>query len=89
MVKKKYMPKLEERAIEIAQSKGYKSGTKEFNDFVTKYVDPRNIPSIVIEDAIQNTARVAGNTAGTFVHETVDVKVIVNSFGDVVTVIPK
>jgi hypothetical protein len=80
---------LEKSAIKIANSKGYTSGTKEFCDFVKSYIDPRNVPPMVIEDAITNTAGVAGKTAGTMVYETLDVKVIVNEFGDVVTVIPK
>ena len=83
------MAQLEKRAIEVANSKGYISGTQEFSDFVKSYVDPRNIPPMVIEDAINNTPAVVGNTIGTYVHETVDVKVIVNEFGDVITVIPK
>lgn len=37
-----------------------------------KYVDPRNIPPSVIEDAIRNTTAVPGHTVGTFVHQTVE-----------------
>ena len=59
------------------------------NEFVQKYVDPRNIPPSVIEDAILNTTSVPGKMTGTFVHQTVDVTVVVNETGKVVTVIPK
>lgn len=83
------LAKLEKRAVDIASNKGLKSGTKEFNNFVKKYVDPRNIPPMVVEDAVQKAPKVAGNRVGTFVHETSDIKVIVNTFGDVITVIPK
>lgn len=57
--------------------------------FCKKYVDPRNIPPSVIEDAINSTKGIPGNVKGTIVHETNDVKVVVNSIGKVVTVIPK
>ena len=80
---------LTSRAIKKAEELGFKPQTKEFNDFVKKYVDPRNIPPSVIEDAIMNTKKIPGNRSGTFVHETLDVKVIINEAGDVITVIPK
>lgn len=72
---------LEARAIQ----KGLQPGTKAFNS----YVDPRGIPSSVVEDAIQNVTRTAGNTTGTWVYESGDVRVITNNNGGVVTVIPK
>lgn len=80
---------LESRAIQKATDIGLKPGTIEFSKFIDKYVDPRNIPPSVIEDAIKNTTSVPGKYADTFVHETLDVKVIVNGKGDVITVIPK
>ncbi|KYG92202.1 hypothetical protein A0U40_04470 [[Bacillus] sp. KCTC 13219] len=80
---------LTSRAIEKAKELGYKPQTKEFSDFIKKYVDPRNIPPSVIEDAIMNSKKIPGNRSGTFVHETRDVKVIINEAGDVITVIPK
>ena len=72
---------LEARALD----KGLQRGTEAFN----KYVDPRGIPPSVIDDAIQNGTRTAGKTAGTWVYEGGDVRVIVNNSGGVVTVIPK
>ncbi|AUZ41085.1 ribonuclease YeeF family protein [Bacillus sp. MBGLi79] len=80
---------LTSRAIKKAEELGYKPQTKEFSDFIKKYVDPRNISPSVIEDAIMNTKKIPGNRSGTFVHETQDVKVIINEAGDVITVIPK
>ncbi|WP_342492918.1 T7SS effector LXG polymorphic toxin [Bacillus sp. FSL H8-0516] len=80
---------LTSRAIKKAEELGFKPQTKEFSDFIKKYVDPRNIPPSVIEDAIMNTKKIPGNRSGTFVHETMDVKVIINEAGDVITVIPK
>ncbi|MDD7769697.1 hypothetical protein, partial [Suipraeoptans intestinalis] len=80
---------LSRRAEKIAEQRGYKVGTKNYNDFCVKYVDPRNIPPSVIEDAIASTKAVAGNRANTFIHETADVKIIINSSGKVVTVISK
>lgn len=81
--------KLTNRAIKKAEDLGFKPQTKEFSDLIKKYVDPRDIPPSVIEDAIMNTKKVPGNRSGTFVHETQDVKVIVNQAGDVITVLPK
>jgi hypothetical protein len=80
---------LQEKSRKKAIEKGLKVGSEEYYQFCKKYVDPRNIPPSVIEYAISTTKGVAGNTAGTFVHETADVKVIVNSNGKVITVIPK
>ena len=80
---------LSRRAEKAAEQLGYKVGSKEYYDFCKKYVDPRNIPPSVIEDAIFSTKAIAGNKPDIFIHETVDVKVIVNSSGKVVTVIPK
>lgn len=80
---------LSRRAEKIATEKGLKVGTDEYYKFCKKYVDPRNIPPSVIEDAINSTKGIPGNVKGTIVHETNDVKVVVNSIGKVVTVIPK
>ena len=80
---------LSRRAEALAKSKGLQVGTPEYYQFCQKYVDPRNIPPSVIEDAIRNTTAVSGHTAGTFVHQTADVTVIVNESGKVITVIPK
>ncbi len=80
---------LSRRAEALAESKGLQVGTPEYYQFCQKYVDPRNIPPSVIEDAIRNTTAVPGHTAGTYVHQTTDVTVIINDTGRVITVIPK
>ena len=77
------------RAETLAESEGLQVGTPEYYQFCQKYVDPRNIPPLVIEDAIRNTIAEPGHTAGTFVHQTLGVTVIVNEVGKVITVIPK
>ncbi len=80
---------LSRRAEKAAEQLGYKPGTQAYYEFCKKYVDPRNIPPSVIEDAISSTKPVNGNSIDTFVHETIDVKVIVNENGKVITVMPK
>ena len=77
------------RAMERAEAAGLQPGTAEYNTFINKQIDPRGIPPMVVEDAIRNTPAVPGTNPGTFMHQTPDVTVIVNSSGDVVTVIPK
>ena len=69
---------LSRKAETLARLKGLQVGTSEYYQFCQKYVNPRNIPPSVIEDAIRNTAAVQGRTAGTFVHQTADITVIVN-----------
>ena len=61
----------------------------EYYEYCKKYVDPRNIPPSVIEDAISSTKGIPGNRPDTFIHETADVKIVINSAGKVITVIPK
>ena len=80
---------LSRRAQKKAKQLGLKEGSREYYDFCNKYVDPRNIPPSVVEDAISSTKATAGSREGTFVHETEDVRVVINSIGKVVTVIPK
>ena len=80
---------LYQRATKIAKEKGLLPQTKEYSTFIDKYVDPRNIPPSVIEDAIKNAKPNPGNRPDTFVHATDSVKVIANGNGDVITVIPK
>lgn len=81
--------KLSSRAIKKAKELGYSPGTKKYSDFVNKYVQPRNIPPSVIEDAIKNHPPIPGNKPDTLMHITDSVQVIVNGNGDVITVIPK
>ena len=80
---------LSKRAEKAAQQKGLEVGTKEYYEYYTKYVDQRNIPPSVIEDAISSSKAIPGNRPDTFIHETLDVKVVINSNGKVITVIPK
>ena len=80
---------LSRRAEKAAQQKGLEVGTKEYYEYCTKYVDQRNIPPSVIEDAISSSKAIPGNRPDTFIHETLDVKVVINSNGKVITVIPK
>ena len=80
---------LSRRAEQLAEAKGLQGGTPEYYQFCQKYVDPRNIPPSVVEDAIWNATAIPGNTAGTLVYQTADVTVIVNASGKVITVIPR
>jgi hypothetical protein len=80
---------LSRRAEKIATERGLKVGTQEYYELCKKYVDPRNIPPSVIEDAILSTKGLPGNSPNTFIHETIDVKIVINSQGKVITVIPK
>ncbi|MDA7028018.1 hypothetical protein PJ311_15705 [Bacillus sp. CLL-7-23] len=77
------------RAIKIAIGKGYKPQSKKYNEFIKDYVNSRNIPPTVIENAIKNGKKLPGNRKGTFTHETEDVKVVLNENGDVITVMRK
>ena len=77
------------RATEIAKEHGLQPGTYEYSSFVDKYVDPRGIPPSVVEDAIINGTKSPGNKPGTFVYETIDIRVVSNENGDIITVIPR
>ena len=80
---------LSRRAEKSATQRGLKVGTQEYYEYCKKYVDPRNIPPSVIEDAISSTKGIPGNRPDTFIHETAEVKIVINSAGKVITVIPK
>ena len=77
------------RAQKIAKNMGYIPGTNEYSDFIKKYVQPRNIPPSVIENAISKGVKTRGNQINTWKLETSDVTVIINDLGLVITVIPK
>jgi len=77
------------RAQAKATEKGLEPGTKEYYDFVSKYVDPRGITPTVVEDVIKNTSIKPGRYEGTFMHQNEKVTVIINSNGDVITIIPR
>ena len=80
---------LEARAREQALAEGLQPGTREYSDFIKNYSQPRNIPPMVIEDAITNGVKSVENSPGTWKYETRDIIVVVNVNGDVITVIPK
>ena len=80
---------LSRRPEKSATQRGLKVVTQEYYEYCKKYVDPRNIPPSVIEDAISSTKGIPGNSPDTFIHETADVKIVINSAGKVITVIPK
>lgn len=80
---------LSKRATDKAIERGLTPGTKEFDTYIKKYVDPRGVPPMVVEDAIKSIPAKAGKYADTFVHENDYVTVVTNGKGDVVTVIPK
>ena len=80
---------LSRRAEKSATQRGLKVGTQEYYEYCKKYVDPRNIPPSVIEDAISSTKGIPGNRPDTFIHETADVIIGINSAGKGITVIPK
>ena len=81
--------KLSRRAEKLAKQLGYELGSRDYDNLFLKYVNPRNIPPSVVENAILSTKGIPGKALGTFIHETSDVKVVVNSSGSVVTVMPK
>jgi hypothetical protein len=80
---------LHTRAMERANIAGIKPGTEEYNIFINKQVNPRNVPPMVVDDAIRNTPALSGKSPDTYVHQALDVDVIVNKTGDVITVVPK
>ncbi|BAC15322.1 hypothetical protein [Oceanobacillus iheyensis HTE831] len=81
--------KLSTRAHKVAREKGLLPGSRQYSDFVQKYVQPRNVPPTVIEDVIKNGNRIQGNKSGTWVYDTKKLRVVLNDIGDVITVIPK
>jgi len=80
---------LNSKAQKTAVKKGMIPGTRDYKNFINDYSHVRNIPPLVIEDAVINGTKKQGNILGTWAYETVDVKVIVNYSRDIVTVIPK
>ena len=81
------MPKTDEIIKELeaeAFSQGLKRGEEEF----IKYVQPRNVPPIVVEDAIANGVRSAGKEPNTIVYCTKSIKVVTFTNGIVKTLFP-
>ncbi len=81
------MAELEGRALAKGYVRPYQGDKGASEDFI-KYVQPRDIPSIVIEDAIANGIQKigTGKYAGTIEYTTVDLKVVINNRGDVITI---
>ena len=79
------IPQVRAELSKRALDKGIKFGTEQFK----KYVDPRGIPPMVVEHTINYGGRMAGNRPGTWIAVGEDVRVVVNLFGDVMSVIPK
>lgn len=77
------------RAHQKAAEEGYKVDDENYGKFIKRYVDPRGITPTVIEDVIKNTPAIPGKNPGTFDHIAEKIKVVVNSNGDVITVIPR
>lgn len=69
-------------------AEGHEVGSKMYESKIKGYVQPRGITPTVVEDAIKNTSAKPGNQPNTFVHETDTISVVLNSNGDVITVIP-
>lgn len=78
---------LTEKYTKIALDDGLEVGTKAFDDFIKKNVQPRNIPPSVVIDAAKNVEGIPSEVMkGCFEHITGDVKVITNEIGAIVTV---
>ncbi|WKE65254.1 hypothetical protein PVT67_16555 [Gallaecimonas kandeliae] len=60
----------------------------EYKVFMKKYVDPRGVPSTVVESVIENSKASPGKYDGTFIHAGGNIKAIVNHKGKVVSVVP-
>ena len=80
---------LSKRVDEIADKKGFKPGTKDYMKEFNKYVNPRNIPPLVVEDVISSVKPVLGDEPGTLKYETDYIRVITDFSGKVVTVMPQ
>ena len=79
---KEVIEELEKRAI----ARGYAKDSDKFRE----YVQPRNIPPSVIEDAIKNgTSKVSQNNSSIFEYLTDSVKVFINQAGDVISAYPQ
>ncbi|PFB62831.1 pre-toxin TG domain-containing protein [Bacillus cereus] len=78
---------LNSRAREMAAKKGYKPGSKEYNELFSK-IDPRGMTPNVVEDIIKTGSRSPGDKPGTWKYSRADGYVILNDNGDVITAVP-
>ena len=60
-----------------------------FHKKLSRQGEKRKVPPSAVENAIKNGTKNSGNTAGTTVRVSSDVKVVTNSNGKVITVIPQ
>ncbi|MFU2080951.1 hypothetical protein ACLQ91_10370 [Avibacterium endocarditidis] len=86
--RKEVKAELSSRAHNLAIKKGLQPGSEKYYSLVKSYIDPRNIPPMVIEDTIKNGVKTISR-GNTFMYIGNDIKVITNQNGDVITVIPK
>ena len=82
------LAKLQVRAEAQAIKKGYVRGSDKFIEEVKDYIQPRNIPPSVVEDAIQNT-KPQLQPNGNYEFNNGRVRVILNDEGSVITVMPQ
>ncbi|PFE08581.1 hypothetical protein [Bacillus cereus] len=78
---------LNSRAREMAAKKGYKPGSKEYNELFSK-IDPRGMTPNVVEDIIKTGSRSPGDKPGIWKYSRADGYVILNDNGDVITAVP-
>jgi hypothetical protein len=64
-------------------------GGRQFTGHALDQMQSRGIMPSVVENAIQQGTKSAGNTVGTTVHSFENVKIVTNQAGEVITVIPK
>ena len=75
-----------ERALKLASDKGLKPGTKEFFRHINEYIQPRNIPPLVVEETIKIAKPILGSQSGTLDYVANGVKVVLNEVGQVITI---
>ena len=73
------------KAMRYSNKVSYES----FHKKLSKRGEKRKVPPSAVENAIKNGTKNPSNTAGTTVHVSSDVKVVTNSNGKVITVIPQ
>jgi len=64
-------------------------GGRNFTGHALDQMQSRGFTPTIVENAIQNGVRTAGNQPGTFQHVVEGVRVITNQAGSVITVIPR
>lgn len=80
---------LTKRAHEFLTKKGYEFGSDKYIEKFKEYVNPRNIPPIVIENIIKTVKGVPGKYPNTIDYITEYIHITLNELGDVITIWPK